>query len=67
MYDIIVLQQGSVREGVSSRHPNIAAVYGLEEGNGVRALVPELAEGPTLADRMARGPLHATRRCRTDI
>jgi Tol biopolymer transport system component/tRNA A-37 threonylcarbamoyl transferase component Bud32 len=31
-------------------HPNIAAVYGVEEANGVRALVMELVEGPTLAD-----------------
>ena len=34
-------------------HPNIAAIYGLEDG----ALVLELVEGPTLADRIAGGPL----------
>ena len=39
------------------KHPNIAAIYGLEEGNGVQALVLELVEGETLADRVARGPL----------
>ena len=34
-------------------HANIAAIYGLEESDGVRALVMELVEGPTLAERMA--------------
>ena len=38
-------------------HPNIAGIYGLEEANGVRALVLELVEGPTLADRIAKGPI----------
>jgi serine/threonine-protein kinase len=38
-------------------HPNIAAIYGLEKGDGTRALVMELVEGPTLADRIARGPI----------
>ena len=38
-------------------HPHIGTIYGLEEiDNGV-ALVLELVEGPTLADRLARGPL----------
>jgi serine/threonine protein kinase len=41
----------------SLNHPNISALYGLEESDGVRALVLELVEGPTLADRMAPGPL----------
>jgi serine/threonine protein kinase/Tol biopolymer transport system component len=36
-------------------HPNIAAIYGLEDSNGILALVMELVEGPTLADRIARG------------
>ena len=34
--------------------PHIAAVYGLEESNGVRAIAMELVEGPTLAERNAR-------------
>jgi eukaryotic-like serine/threonine-protein kinase len=38
-------------------HPNIGAIYGLEDADGVSALVLELVEGPTLADRLARGPL----------
>jgi eukaryotic-like serine/threonine-protein kinase len=38
-------------------HPNIAAIYGLEESAGVRALVLELVEGETLAERIARGRL----------
>ena len=38
-------------------HPNIAAIYGLEESNGTRALVMELVEGEDLAVRTARGPL----------
>ena len=41
----------------SLNHPNIAAIYGLEEAEGVRALVMELVEGPTLAERIAAGPL----------
>src|ERR1700686_5330650 len=38
-------------------HPNIASIYGVEESGGVRALVMELVEGPTLADRIAAGPI----------
>ena len=47
----------------SLNHPNIAAIYGLEETNGTAAagnqvgLVMELVEGPTLADRLRQGPL----------
>ena len=41
----------------SLNHPNIAAIYGIEEAAGTRALVLELVEGPTLADRIARGPI----------
>ena len=36
----------------SLNHPNIGAIYGLEESSGVQALVLELVEGPTLADRI---------------
>jgi serine/threonine protein kinase/WD40 repeat protein len=38
-------------------HPHVGAIYGLEEIDGVTALVLELLEGPTLADRLANGPL----------
>src|SRR5256885_5492070 len=38
-------------------HPNIAHIHGLEESNGVRALVMELVEGEDLAARVARGPI----------
>ena len=41
----------------SLNHPNIAAIHGLEDSNGTRALVMELVEGETLADRLARGPI----------
>ncbi|HLF56748.1 MAG TPA: protein kinase [Thermoanaerobaculia bacterium] len=38
-------------------HPNIASIFGLEESNGIRALVMELVEGPTLAERLESGSL----------
>jgi DNA-binding beta-propeller fold protein YncE len=38
-------------------HPHIAQIYGLEGLGHERALVMELVEGPTLAERLARGPL----------
>ena len=48
----------------SLNHPNIAQIYGIEESPssgsgraGVRALVLELVEGPTLAERISKGPL----------
>ena len=41
----------------SLNHPNIGSIYGLEEAEGIRALVLELIEGPTLADRIRQGPI----------
>src|SRR6266851_7237064 len=38
-------------------HPNIAHIHGLEESNGVRALVMELVEGEDLSQRIARGAI----------
>ena len=41
----------------SLNHPHINIVHGLEESGEVRALVLELVEGPTLAERIAVGPI----------
>jgi serine/threonine-protein kinase len=41
----------------SLNHPNIAAIYGFEDSADTHALVLELVEGPTLADRIAKGPI----------
>ncbi|MGD8340883.1 MAG: protein kinase [Gammaproteobacteria bacterium] len=41
----------------SLNHPNIAQVYGLEKVDGQTAIVMELVEGPTLADRIQAGPI----------
>jgi serine/threonine-protein kinase len=38
-------------------HPNIAQIYGLEKADGRIVIVMELVEGPTLADRIAQGPI----------
>src|SRR5262245_16418965 len=38
-------------------HPNIGAIYGFEDSDGIHALVLQLVEGPTLADRIAQGPV----------
>jgi serine/threonine-protein kinase len=48
----------------SLNHPNIAAIYGIEDTSSDPAhrscaLILELVEGPTLADRIARGPIKA--------
>src|SRR5215831_12889126 len=41
----------------SLNHPNIGAIYSFEESDGIHALALEYVEGPTLADRIARGPI----------
>ena len=41
----------------SLNHPNIAAIYGLEDADGVKALVMELVEGEDLSQRIARGAI----------
>jgi eukaryotic-like serine/threonine-protein kinase len=38
-------------------HPNIASIYGFEESSSMHALIMELVEGPTLADRIKPGPI----------
>ena len=49
----------------SLNHPNIGAIHGLEVAGSVTALVLELVEGPTLADRLADRRLPPERRCRS--
>jgi serine/threonine protein kinase len=41
----------------SLNHPNIAAIYGMEESEGVKALAMELVEGDDLSQRIARRAL----------
>jgi eukaryotic-like serine/threonine-protein kinase len=38
-------------------HPNVAGIYGIEESDGVRALVMELVEGEDLSQRITRGAM----------
>jgi len=38
-------------------HPNIAQIYGFEDSGATHALVMELVDGPTLADRIEQGPV----------
>ncbi len=49
--------QREARMLASLNHPNIASIYGLEDSGKTLALVMELIEGPTLADRLRRGPI----------
>ena len=48
----------------SLNHPNICAIYGFEEADGIRFLVLELVEGETLAARLAAYSGEASRRPR---
>ena len=41
----------------SLNHPNIAAIYGLEESDGITALVMELVEGDDLSQGIAKGAI----------
>src|SRR4029450_13288024 len=41
----------------SLNHSNVGAIYGFEESDSVQALILELVDGPTLADRIAQGPI----------
>jgi serine/threonine protein kinase/TolB-like protein/tetratricopeptide (TPR) repeat protein len=67
--DRVLRFQREARTLAALNHPNIAAIYGLEERDGAAALVLELVEGPTLADRIAQGPvpLEETFRIATQI
>jgi serine/threonine protein kinase len=49
----------------SLNHPHIAQIYGFEKAAGIRTLVMELVEGPTLADRIAQGRFRLMRRSRS--
>ena len=44
----------------SLNHQNIAGIYGLEQADAEQFIVMELVEGPTLADRIAEGPIPVT-------
>ncbi|MBI3048472.1 MAG: protein kinase [Acidobacteria bacterium] len=55
--DRLVRFQREAEVLASLNHPNIAAIHGLEESGGALALVMELVEGETLAERIARGPI----------
>jgi eukaryotic-like serine/threonine-protein kinase len=49
--------QREARVLAALNHPHIAAIYGLEDDTDIHALVMELVEGHTLAERLQRGPL----------
>ena len=46
----------------SLNHPNVAAIYGVEESGGRKFLVMELVGGETLAERISRSPIPWKRR-----
>ena len=56
---MVIASHGSAekRKLAALNHPNIAAIYGIEDSGSTHALVLELVEGPTLADRIAKGAL----------
>ena len=49
--------QREARTLASLNHPNIGGIYGLEEANGITALVMELVEGDDLSQRIGRGAI----------
>jgi serine/threonine protein kinase len=49
----------------SLNQPNIAAIYGLEESNGVRALIMEFVDGPTLRSVSRRARFLSMKHCRS--
>jgi serine/threonine protein kinase/Tol biopolymer transport system component len=56
-YDRLARLQREAEVLAALNHPNIAAIYGLEEADGVKALVMELVEGEDLSQRIARGAI----------
>ena len=55
--------QREARVLASLNHPHIAAIYGVEESGGVPALVMELVDGQTLAERIAQDPPSVLEAC----
>jgi serine/threonine protein kinase len=55
--DCLARSEQEARLLASLNHPNIAAIYELEESEGLRCLVLEFVEGETLAERLKAGPL----------
>ena len=55
--DRIARFEREARTLAALNHPNVAAIHGLEESDGTKALILELVEGPTLADRIAGRPI----------
>ncbi len=55
--DRIARFQREAKTLASLNHPNIGAIYGLEEAHGVTCLVMELVDGEDLAQRIARGAI----------
>ena len=55
--DRLARSQREAKVLASLNHPNIGGIYGLEAAGETQALVLELIEGPTLADRIAEGPV----------
>ena len=53
--DLVARLERESRLLASLNHPNVAAIYGLAESRGIPALVLELVEGPTLAERLQGG------------
>ncbi len=56
-HDRVARFQREAKLLASLNHPNIAAIYGLEESEGIQFLVMELIEGDTLRDRIKSGPI----------
>ena len=55
--DAVLRFEREARALASLNHPNIAAIYDVVEHDGQAALILELVDGETLADRIARGPI----------
>jgi Tol biopolymer transport system component len=55
--DRIARLQREARLLATLNHPHIATIHGLETAAGLHAIVMELIDGPTLADRLSGGPL----------